>query len=456
MAGAKHVVCPSASPSANPRALDYGRATRWQQGSNRSEKYLIWCGHTTGTRGFICAVLQARQNCPMVKHLLIAGAGIGGMAAALACAQSGWKVRMFERAAVLSEVGAGIQIGPNVTRLLHRWGLQKALEAVAAFPQQLQVRDALTARGLGNLALGSAMQLRYGAPYATLHRADLLALLHSGVQQTSAQLQLNYDLHQFNQNAFGVCARGSASEEVSGDALVGADGLWSPVRQWLLNDGPPRTTGHLAYRALVRHTDLPQSLRSQQITVWLGPHLHVVQYPVCRGEWLNVVVIVHGHLPLQQARLEHWDHGANAADLRSGLANACHALQDIVQAVDDWRLWVLCDRPPMAGAHQQAQGRVALLGDAAHPMRPYLAQGAGMAIEDAAVLGGVLKSADDIPVALAHYAQQRWQRNARVQARAIRNGRIFHATGLVRWGRDRAMQLGGERLLDLPWLYGGS
>lgn len=376
------------------------------------------------------------------------------MAAALACSRAGWNVRVYERAAALSEVGAGVQIGPNVTRLLHGWGLQDALAAVAAFPQHLEVRDALSARELGRLTLGTDMQQRYGAPYATLHRADLLALLHTAVQQTPTQLQLDHGLQHFSQNASGVAARGSTTEEIRGDALVGADGLWSPVRQWLLHDGPPRSTGHLAYRALVRQADLPHGLRSQHVTAWLGPNLHVVQYPVCSGDWLNVVAIVHGQLPPQHNSLEHWDHSANAADLRASLAGVCNPLQDLLQAVPSWRLWVLCDRPPMSGAHQHAQGRVALLGDAAHPMRPYLAQGAGMAIEDAAVLASALQPGADVPAALAHYARQRWQRNARVQARAIRNGRIFHASGLVRWGRDRAMQLGGERLLDLPWLYG--
>jgi salicylate hydroxylase len=298
------------------------------------------------------------------------------------------------------------------------------------------------------------MQQRYGAPYATLHRADLLALLHTAVLQTSTHLQLDHALQHFSQGPLGVAVGCSTPEEVRGDALVGADGLWSPVRQWLLHDGPPRSTGHLAYRALVRQADLPHNLRSQHVTAWLGPEMHVVQYPVCGGDWLNVVAFVHGQLPSQHASLEHWDHSTNAADLRANLASACAPLQDLLQAIAAWRLWVMCDRPPMAGAHQQAQGRVALLGDAAHPMRPYLAQGAGMAIEDAAALASVLQPGADIPAALAGYARQRWQRNARVQARAIRNGRIFHAKGLVRWGRDRAMQLGGERLLDLPWLYG--
>ena len=151
-----------------------------------------------------------------------------------------------------------------------------------------------------------------------------------------------------------------------------------------------------------------------------------------------------------------WDHSANAQELRARLANAQAPLLDLIHAVDDWRLWPLYDRPPMTSASQQAQGRIALLGDAAHPMRPYLAQGAGMAIEDAQQLVASLRThGADVPAALAHYAQVRWQRNARVQAGALRNARIFHATGMLRWGRDAAMKVLGERLLDTPWLYRG-
>ncbi len=378
------------------------------------------------------------------------------MAAALAGAKAGWEVQLMERASTFSEIGAGIQIGPNVTRLLCRWGLQHAVDAVAAFPQRLQVRDALSARELGVLTLGTTIQQRYGAPYAAIHRADLHALLHSAVARHSGTtLLLNQDLQQFGQTRNTVTVRSASMEQYEGDALVGADGLWSPVRQWLLGDSPPRATGHLAYRALVRQSDLPAALRSQQVTAWLGPRLHAIQYPVRGGDWLNLVAFVQGQLPGQPTHLDHWDHSANAADLRTHLAQVCTPLLDMLHAVTAWRLWVLYDRPPMQGPHQHAQGRVALLGDAAHPMRPYLAQGAGMAIEDAATLGQVLEHSADIPAALAHYAQQRWQRNARVQARSLRNGKIFHAQGLLRWGRNRAMQLGGERLMDLPWLYGG-
>lgn len=244
---------------------------------------------------------------------------------------------------------------------------------------------------------------------------------------------------------------------MEGDALVGADGLWSATRTRLLGDGPPRISGHLAYRALVPQAALPPALRTRQVTAWLGPRLHAVQYPVRRGELQNLVVIVQGTAPND---LQGWDHAANAQDLERALAGTCTALQDLVRRIpaygSGWRLWPLSDRPPLRSAEQMAQGLVALLGDAAHPMRPYLAQGAGMAIEDAAQLQHALAMHDmEVPLRLRRYALNRWQRNARVQARSERNGRIFHATGPVRWGRDAALRLLGQRLLDLPWLYRG-
>jgi salicylate hydroxylase len=240
-------------------------------------------------------------------------------------------------------------------------------------------------------------------------------------------------------------------DEAVGDVLIGADGLWSGVREQLLGDGSPRATGHLAYRALLPQHSLPAELRSQHISVWLGPRLHVVQYPVRGGEWLNVVVIVNGSVP---SDTQSWNHSSNAADLRASFHGTCSHLHALMESVPEWRLWVLHDRPPMGSADQHARGRVALLGDAAHPMRPYLAQGAGMAIEDAACLGGLLaQSGQDMSGLLQRYATLRWQRNARVQARAIRNGEIFHLDGVARWGRDAALKLLGERLLDLSWLY---
>jgi salicylate hydroxylase len=397
----------------------------------------------------------------MTHQALIAGGGIGGLAAALAISRAGWDVRLFEQAPAFGEVGAGVQLGPNVVRVLHGWGLEEKLARVAAFPQRLQVRDAVTGRELGVLWLGERAVQKYGAPYATIARADLHGLLLEAVQACgNVRLKLNNGLASFADTGPVVSLKTTEGLEAEGDVLIGADGLWSRVREQLLHDGPPRVTGHLAYRAMLPQASLPERLRSQQVTAWLGPKLHVVQYPVRGGEWLNVVAIVHGRV---EQDLQSWDHSANAADLQAALKLTSLPLRDLTHAVTEagsesgggWRLWALCDRAPMIGAHQQAQGRVALLGDAAHPMRPYLAQGAGMAIEDAGELGRVLAMDDiDVPLRLRRYAQDRWQRCARVQAQSIHNGIIFHSVGVLRWGRDASLRLLGERLLDMPWLYG--
>lgn len=416
----------------------------------------------------------------MTRQALIAGGGIGGLAAALAASRAGWDVRLYERAPAFSEVGAGVQLGPNVVRLLHGWDLQGALERVAAFPERLLVRDALSGQELGALPLGKRALEKYGAPYLTLHRADLHALLLQAVQaRDHVWLNLNSPVAGYADSGREVTLRTQPAVaapgldpmqaapllDVEGDALIGADGLWSRVRQLMLNDAPPRVTGHLAYRAMLPQTSLPARLRSQQVTVWLGPKLHVVHYPVRGGEWLNVVAIVQGQVA---GDLQSWDHHANGGELQQAMGQTARLLQDLIQAVTDggnragpsWRLWPLNDRPPMSGAYQQAKGRVALLGDAAHPMRPYLAQGAGMAIEDAAELGSALAlaldPAFDVPTVLQRYALNRWERNARVQARSLRNGQIFHARGPLRWARDASMKLLGEKLLDMPWLYGAA
>ena len=389
------------------------------------------------------------------RSALIAGGGIGGLAAALACVRAGFQVRLFEQAAVFSEVGAGIQLGPNSTRVLERWGLQQALAEVAAIPERLVVRNAYSGNELGSLALAQPMRERYGAPYLTIHRADLQALLLAAVQASgAARLDLAARVKSFREAAQTVTVRYAGDAQATADLMVGADGLWSRVRAQMLGDDAPLATGHLAYRALLPQSHLPPSQRTHDVNVWLGRRLHVVAYPVRRGEWLNLVGIVHATDKTAKLRPNNWDHSADPGDLRAALAGCCADLKDLVQSVPDWRLWVLCDRPPMRSPNEHARGRVLLVGDAAHPMRPYLAQGAGMAIEDAAELERVL-AADplDVPAAVQRFAADRWQRNARVQARAQRNGRIFHASGPLAWGRDAAIGLLGKRLLDLPWLY---
>ena len=386
------------------------------------------------------------------KQVLIAGGGIGGLAAALACARQGLAVQLIERADRFSEVGAGIQIGPNVTRILQAWGLQDALACVAAFPERLQARDAQTGQLLGRLRLGERARALYGTPYATIHRADLHALLLDAAKAAGVQIALGQTIAGWSESTEGVVAQSASGQSWQADALVGADGVWSTVRQQLLADEPARFTGHLAFRALVPQADLPSALRSDEVTVWMGPRLHVVHYPVQAGRALNVVAIVHGQKPDNP---DGWDHAGQGDALMQLMGHVGADLRQRLEAMPAWRLWALHDRAPVSAASQMAQGRVALLGDAAHPMRPYLAQGAGMAIEDAHVLAQCLdQGPGSVAQRLQAYASQRWARNAQVQARAIRNGRIFHATGAVAMGRNLSMRLMGERLMDVPWLYG--
>jgi salicylate hydroxylase len=247
-----------------------------------------------------------------LKKVLIAGGGIGGLAAALACARQGLPTQLWERAAQLSEVGAGIQLGPNVTRILQAWGLSDALNQVAAFPESLQARDARTGEVLGVLRLGARAQNRYGAPYVTLHRADLQGLLHESAQAHGVDIRLGQTLQSWQALADGLEVGSVAGDNTKADALIGADGVWSAVRQQWRGDGPAQFTGHVAYRALLPQADLPLHLRSQEVTVWMGPRLHVVHYPVRGGEALNMVAIVQAERPTHS---QEWDAAGHAQAL---------------------------------------------------------------------------------------------------------------------------------------------
>ncbi len=402
----------------------------------------------------------------MKRHVLIAGGGIAGMAAGFAMARAGWQATVFERTAAFAEVGAGVQLGPNVTRILQAWGLGDALLQVAALPSGLQARSLATGEVLATLSLKDATST-YGAPYVTLHRADLHGLLMQAAAHEGAQVQSDAAAQQVSQTldeaVLDVNQQGQTQQHV-GAVAVAADGVWSPLRQQVLGDGLPVFTGHIAYRALVAQADLPAHLRSHDVSVWMGPHAHVVSYPVRSGEFLNVVCLAEGQLLDADANhlqaLQTWNaqksEAQTRAELHHALRGACAPLADLIAACSDWRLWPLCGRPAMQGAHEHAQGRLAFVGDAAHPMLPYLAQGAGMAIEDACVLASHLSEAKagEVAVKLQHFANARWQRNARVQARAVRNGQIFHATGPLRVGRDMGLRMMGARLMDVPWLYG--
>lgn len=391
--------------------------------------------------------------------MIIVGGGIGGLAAALACGQAGARPQVLERAATFSEVGAGIQMGPNVTRTLHAWGLAEDLKEIGFVPRKLEAKDTQTGQIIGTLRLGQRSLETYGAPYVTVHRADLHRVLLQKIKRSGlAELCLDSEVQAVQQHADGIQISGtnlaaSLTEFSKSAAMVGADGLWSKMRQFVVPPTAPRVTGLLAYRALVPMQSVPEKLRLQDVNVWVGPRVHAVLYPVKCGEYLNLVVVVQGPPP---ATLDDWDHAGNKQDLEAAIGPIHADLRDMLAAVPAWRLWPLCDRPPIQGPHEMAKGRIALLGDAAHPMRPFLAQGAGMAIEDAAELARSWARADlQVEDRLQMYAQARWARNAQVQQRSIRNGQIFHLQGPLRWGRNVAMKVMGESLMDVPWLYAG-
>ncbi len=404
----------------------------------------------------------------MSKRLIVAGAGIGGMATACALAQNKQQVQVFEQASELSEFGAGIQIAPNAVRVLQHLNLMPAYKEVAAFPSHLQVQDGIDERVLGKLLFDDSFRTRYAAPYSTVHRADLHRILCTQAQQnygikpqlSSRLVGYNYDpaIEQIQvklkNNSLGI-SNNADTEQLSqyqADGLIGADGLHSNVRRQLLKpESEPRYTGILAYRACVEQSTLPQALRSQHITAWLAPNWHIVHYPVRAGTHLNVVVLIGSPKPDDITSL---DQTINAKNLIHSLHQANNKIQDLINYIPNWRLWALFDRAPVAGADAMAQKNIALLGDAAHPMRPFMAQGAGMALEDAATLAQQLQQHKKIEHAFAAYAQQRWQRCARVQKRSMRNGIIFHHKGLMMHMRNLAMRTLGSSIMDVPWLYG--
>lgn len=387
------------------------------------------------------------------RSIAVVGAGVAGLATALACARAGHRVQVFEQVREFAPVGAGIQLGPNATRVLHDLGLESAVRAVAAFPAELQVRSGIDARLLGVLPLGEQAQTRYGAPYATLARADLHHILLTALEaHTQASLYLASHIDSAQQDSGAVQFRTADGMVRRVECMAAADGLWSKLRSQVLYDTPPDATGHIAYRALVPQADLPEDLRSAVVTAWLGPNFHAVTYPVRGGAWLNAVVVVHG---VGEGESDNWSQPAEPEAVAARLDGAALALRDLVQAMGAWQSWTMFDRPPLRSAALMGAARIALVGDAAHPMRPYLAQGAGMALEDSWCLARELSRPGlSVDQAVQAYANARWQRNARVQKRAARNGVWFHSSGARARVRDLGMRVLGARTLDMPWLYG--
>jgi salicylate hydroxylase len=373
----------------------------------------------------------------------------------LALARNGFRVTVLEQSERLEETGAGIQLSPNASRTLIELGLEDRLRPLAVAPTALRVMNAASGREIVRLPLGEAAERRYGAPYWVIHRGDLQAALLAAVSRSlEVTLRLGARVEDFvtHPNGITVSARnGARATDERGLALIGADGLWSQVRQRIGYGEPPRFAGRAAWRCLVPAHEVAPEFREPFVYLWLGPEAHLVHYPVKAGQVINIVVIT-----ADSWNTPGWSEPASRADLVPRLPAEAWALpaRALVGLPDAWLKWALYERRPIG---RWSRGPVGLLGDAAHPMLPYLAQGAAMAIEDAAVVAQCMaRQPDDPDAALQNYYALRKARTRKVQQIATRNGSRYHLGGVNGFGRNVVMRtIGGKRLLrNYDWIYG--
>ena len=387
------------------------------------------------------------------KPILVAGGGIGGLAAALGLAQKGFEVTVLERAPTLGEIGAGIQLGPNAFHAFDYLGVGDAARAMAVYVDKLRLMDAMTAEDVCAIDLGEKFCGRFGNPYAVVHRGDLHGVfLRACEADPRIQLRTGCAVTGYEQDGSAVTARLFSGETVAGSVLVGADGLWSRVRQQVVGDGPPRVTGHTTYRSVIPTERMPEDLRWNAATLWAGPKCHIVHYPLSGWKVFNLVVTYHNDAPEPVA-----GQPVPEEEVLEGFRHVHPRAQDIIHHGTDWRLWVLCDRDPV---ERWVDGRVALLGDAAHPTLQYMAQGACMAMEDAVCLSHEMAARPgDSEAALEAYRRQRVLRTARVQlmSRAV-GDHIYHPAGAHAALRNAVMSAKSDAdwYDTLAWLYGGT
>lgn len=390
------------------------------------------------------------------RTILVAGAGIGGLTAAIALATSGFRVIVIERADKLEEVGAGLQLSPNASRILAGLGLEPFLSGVALTPEAISVMSARSGREVVRIPIGAEATFRYGAPYLILHRADLQrALLQRAEQLPDIDLRLGVQFEDAAAHADGVTVvarRGdNKRQNEAAIGLIGADGLWSAVRNRLFADVVPKFSGKVAWRGSLDPTLLPHEFNRGRVQLWLGPNAHLVAYPIRGGRLINLVAIAGG-----KWNRPGWSEPADAAEVAQFFSTGRWpiAARMMINAVERWSRWALFNLPELPS---WSHGRIGLLGDAAHAMLPFAAQGAGMAIEDAAVLARCLNDGTISPAqALQRYGAMRRGRVARVQRTAIKLGHIYQMRGAAAVARDLAMKaMGGRRILaGQDWLYG--
>jgi salicylate hydroxylase len=384
--------------------------------------------------------------------LAVVGAGIGGLTAALCLARQGHAVTLVERRSGFSEVGAGLQLSPNASRILIELGLGPALRRVATEPERVSVRAVRSGDRIGEVALGSFVRERFGAPFWVVHRADLQRILLDAVRsETSIRLLMGRTVERVAQSPRAVTlalSTDSGQTEPAFDAAVGADGVWSAMRRSVGDDKAAAYRGYVAWRATIPHDQAPPDLSPTETGLWLGRSAHVVHYPVAGGRLLNIVAVERRAEPVTG-----WSTPGDGADLLARFVGAAPLLRDLLAKPPEWLLWPLYDHP----VRRLASGRIALLGDAGHPVLPFLAQGAALAIEDAAVLARSLAAEPKDPAkALKAYESSRRARARRVQREARRNGRIYHAGSLVAAARNFVLRrLGPEGMTTrYAWLYG--
>ena len=392
------------------------------------------------------------------RTIVIAGAGIGGLTASLALAGQGFRVVILEKTERLEEAGAGLQLSPNASRVLTDLGLQSRLAARAVTPEAISIMSARSGSEIVRLPLGEAATLGAGAPYWVVHRADLQAALQAQVDENpDIELRLGCQFEDVAAHAKGLTVvqrSGTTRHQELALALVGADGIWSTVRHHLFPQVQPQFSGLIAWRGTLEATQLPREYTSPRVQLWMGPNAHLVAYPISGARQINIVAVILGTW-----NRPGWSAPGEANEIKTAFASSRWpgAARMLIGAVDDWRKWALFTVPE---GGEWTDDAIALLGDAAHAMLPFAAQGAAMAIEDAAVLAKCLgefqtEGGASVSAALKRYARLRRARVTRVQRAARQAGRIYHLTGPAAFARDLAIRaMGAKRMLARQdWIY---